>query len=47
MSEKETKDMLVRSVPLNVWEKIKKTCERKQMKHRDGAGAALDLLRAK
>ncbi len=41
MPEKKTSNMLVRDIPIDVWERIDKLCRRKNMKRRDYVEQAL------
>ena len=41
MPEKKTSNMLVRDIPIDVWERIDKLCRRKSMKRRDFVEQAL------
>ena len=41
MPEKKTSNMLVRDIPIDVWERIDKLCRRKNMKRRDFVEKAL------
>ena len=44
MPEKETSTMLIRAVPMDVWERIDKLCRRKNLKRRDFLEQALILF---
>ena len=44
MSEKKTSNMLIRTIPIDVWERIDKLCRRKNLKRRDFIEQALRFL---